>query len=82
MTTKTSPSKRDRPPGGSGISGGGGTAPFFGRQDELDQFEAELRDPRGDDCYIFETEGATITRLLRVKVKEVAAMDQLLPLQH
>ena len=47
MTTKTSPSKRDRPPGGSGISGGGGTTPFFGRQAELEQFEAELSDPRG-----------------------------------
>ena len=50
MTTKTSRSKRDRPPGvatdsgGSGISGGGGTIPFFGRQSELDALREAIAD--------------------------------------
>ena len=44
MSGVASPSKPDRSAGGSG---GATTTPFFGRQSELDQFEAELRNPRG-----------------------------------
>ncbi|MCH7527702.1 MAG: MBL fold metallo-hydrolase [Planctomycetes bacterium] len=29
---------------------------------------SSVRDPRGDDCYVFETDGVTVTRILRVRV--------------
>jgi len=43
---------------------------FILRTDEGDSTPETrtLKDPRGDDCYIFETDGTTITRVLRVRI--------------
>ncbi len=77
MTTKVSPSKRDRPPGGSGNSGGGGTTPFFGRQSELGQFETELRDPRGSAILVVGHRGMGKTMLLHRFIALAGQIDGL-----
>lgn len=43
---------------------------FILRTDEGDSTPETrtLKDPRGDDCYIFETDGTVITRVLRVRI--------------